>query len=108
MGEAQEKLSIEPFTVPAVAAKADVPAESALTRSKESKRKAEAACNVDDDSNLTAAEKWLKSEPRDDVVRFTFKDPGDIGLRISDAVPPCVLEVRDGSLGAKKAPKPPL
>merc|ERR1712217_726220 len=61
-----------------------------------------------DNANLTPAELWLKREPKDYTVRFTFKESGDLGMRLSQDVPPWVLEVRDGSLASTKAPKVPV
>lgn len=61
-----------------------------------------------EDPRRKAADAWLKREPKQGVVRFTFKDEGDLGLRLSQELPPWILEVRDGSLAAKKAPRVPL
>merc|ERR1712060_1008749 len=55
-----------------------------------------------------AAEERLFSAPGDGVVRYTFKEHENLGLRFSRDVPPWILEVRDGSLGAKKAPRVPI
>jgi hypothetical protein len=55
-----------------------------------------------------AAEKYLKTAPLKGVVRFTFDMSGPLGLRLSRDVPPWILEVRDGTLAARKAPKVPV
>lgn len=61
-----------------------------------------------DDPRRKAAEAWLRREPRDGTVRFTFKEEGDLGLHTSRDLPPWILEVRDGSPAARKAPRVPL
>eukprot|EP00747_Dinoflagellata_sp_TGD_P024424 gnl/TRDRNA2_/TRDRNA2_130538_c0_seq2.p1 gnl/TRDRNA2_/TRDRNA2_130538_c0~~gnl/TRDRNA2_/TRDRNA2_130538_c0_seq2.p1 ORF type:complete len:600 (-),score=137.78 gnl/TRDRNA2_/TRDRNA2_130538_c0_seq2:89-1840(-) len=60
-----------------------------------------------------AAEEWLKKPPKKGVIRYTFKDDiitlgNPLGLRFSKDVPPWILEVKDGSLAAKKAPRVPV
>lgn len=55
-----------------------------------------------------AAEQWLRSEPKSGVVRYTYKEEGDIGLHLSKDIPPWVLKVIDGSVSARKAPKVPI
>lgn len=54
-----------------------------------------------------AAQTWLATRPAEGVVRFTFKEEGPLGLRFSKDVPPWILEVKDGSLAARKAPRVP-
>merc|ERR1712194_27552 len=54
------------------------------------------------------AVEFLKRAPKVGVVRYTFNDFGSLGLRLSQDVPPWILEVRDGSLSAKKAPRVPI
>jgi len=51
---------------------------------------------------------WLAAAPQDDVVRFTFDQEGALGLKLSGDAPPQILEVKDGSLSAKKAPRVPV
>merc|ERR1712050_604755 len=55
-----------------------------------------------------AAAAWLEKAPQKGVVRYTFQNEGPLGLRFSRDVPPWILEVRDGSLSAKKAPRVPV
>jgi len=55
-----------------------------------------------------AAEQWLRRDPKKGTVRYTFNEEGPLGLRFSRDVPPWILEVRDGSLSAKKAPRVPV
>eukprot|EP00927_Polykrikos_kofoidii_P037366 TRINITY_DN31510_c0_g4_i1.p1 TRINITY_DN31510_c0_g4~~TRINITY_DN31510_c0_g4_i1.p1 ORF type:complete len:604 (-),score=121.91 TRINITY_DN31510_c0_g4_i1:119-1852(-) len=55
-----------------------------------------------------AAKAWLSKGPEPGIVRFTFKNEGPLGLHLSKDVPPWILEVRDGSLAAKKAPRVPV
>ena len=45
---------------------------------------------------------------RSPEVRYTFRDDGLLGIRLSRDVPPWILEVRDGTLAARKAPKVPV
>merc|ERR1711957_130558 len=54
------------------------------------------------------SEKWLTNPPKKGTVRYIFEKEGPLGLRLSSDVPPWILEVRDGSLAAKKAPRVPL
>lgn len=54
------------------------------------------------------ARAWRAKEPKKGVVRFTFKDPGPLGLRFSKDVPPWILSVTDGSPAARKAPRVPV
>jgi len=54
------------------------------------------------------ARAWLSKEPRKGVVRFTFKNPGPLGLRFSKDIPPWILQVTDGSPAARKAPRVPV
>jgi len=51
---------------------------------------------------------WMKHPPPKGTVRYIFEKEGPLGLRLSSDIPPWVLEVRDGSLAAKKAPRMPL
>merc|ERR1712039_686208 len=51
---------------------------------------------------------WMKIPPPKGTVRYIFEKEGPLGLRLSSDIPPWVLEVRDGSLAAKKAPRMPL
>eukprot|EP00913_Durusdinium_trenchii_P030904 g28945.t1 len=46
--------------------------------------------------------------PKKGIVRYTFRDEGLLGIRLSRDVPPWILEVRDGTLAARKAPKVPV
>jgi len=55
-----------------------------------------------------AAKEFLTQAPVLGVVRYTFAQDGVLGLRLSRDVPPWILEVRDGSLSAKKAPRVPV
>jgi len=59
-------------------------------------------------ARMEAATDWLSRPPRKGVVRYTFPNEGQLGLRLSRDVPPWILEVRDGSLSARKAPRVPL
>mmetsp|Transcript_174966 Transcript_174966/g.425693 ORF Transcript_174966/g.425693 Transcript_174966/m.425693 type:complete len:573 (+) Transcript_174966:8-1726(+) len=61
-----------------------------------------------EDPKRKAAEAWLRREPKDGVVRFTFKEEGDLGLRLSRDVVPWILEVQDGTPAARKAPRTPV
>lgn len=54
------------------------------------------------------AEAWLSREPKKGVVRFTFKEPGPLGLRFSKDIPPWILVVNDGSPASRKAPRVPV
>jgi len=62
----------------------------------------------EDKAKREAAKQWLQRDPKKGTVRYTFKDEGPLGLRFSKDVPPWILEVRDGSLAAKKAPRVPV
>lgn len=62
----------------------------------------------EDAARTAAAEAYLKRSPEVGVVRFTFTEGGQLGLRLSQDVPPWILEVKDGSLAARKAPRVPL
>mmetsp|Transcript_55703 Transcript_55703/g.148674 ORF Transcript_55703/g.148674 Transcript_55703/m.148674 type:complete len:132 (+) Transcript_55703:17-412(+) len=55
-----------------------------------------------------AAKEVLATVPEKGVVRYTFRDEGSLGIRLSRDVPPWILEVRDGTLSAKKAPRVPV
>merc|ERR1712060_573084 len=55
-----------------------------------------------------AAAEWLSKPPQQNTVRYTFANEGTLGIRLSQDLPPWVLDVRDGSLAAKKAPRVPL
>eukprot|EP00928_Gymnodinium_smaydae_P057618 TRINITY_DN40833_c0_g1_i1.p1 TRINITY_DN40833_c0_g1~~TRINITY_DN40833_c0_g1_i1.p1 ORF type:complete len:608 (-),score=141.79 TRINITY_DN40833_c0_g1_i1:73-1821(-) len=55
-----------------------------------------------------AAKQRLRRKPPKGCVRYTFEMWGPIGLRLSKDVPPWILEVKDGSLAARKAPRMPL
>lgn len=57
---------------------------------------------------LSLAEAYLNGEPKDDCVRYTFEEKGELGLHLSKDIPPWVLEVHDGHHAAKKAPKVPV
>lgn len=57
---------------------------------------------------LECAKDFLKKTPKEGTVRFNFDKEGPLGLRLSRDVPPWILEVRDGSLAAKKAPRVPV
>ncbi|CAE8672880.1 unnamed protein product, partial [Polarella glacialis] len=61
-----------------------------------------------DQNKKDEAEAWLEKPPGKGCVRYTFKEEGTLGLRLSRDKPPWVLEVRDGSLAAKKAPRVPI
>lgn len=61
-----------------------------------------------DDPRRKAAEAWLRKDPKEGVVRFTFREEGDLGFRLSKDVVPWILEVRDGTPAAKKAPRVPV
>lgn len=54
------------------------------------------------------ADEWLSKTPADGVVRYTFSVTGRLGIRLSRDVPPWILEVMDGTLAAKKAPRVPV
>merc|ERR1712151_559938 len=54
------------------------------------------------------AKAYLAKLPEKGVVRYTFLDEGTLGIRLSRDVPPWILEVRDGTLSAKKAPRVPV
>lgn len=83
-------------------------AKAATTNGDQQSAKQEAAATDDDDPLKAAAADWLSKPPKKGVVRYTFKDQGQLGLRMSRDVPPWILEVRDGSLAAKKAPRVPV
>merc|ERR1740121_980148 len=55
-----------------------------------------------------AALAWLRKEPKKGVVRYTFTDPGPLGLRFSKDIPPWILQVNDGTQAARKAPRVPV
>lgn len=61
-----------------------------------------------DAEKQAAAEAYLKRPLEVGVVRFTFTEGGQLGLRLSQDVQPWILEVKDGSLAARKAPRVPL
>merc|ERR1719382_1266269 len=63
---------------------------------------------AEQEARKEVAEQWLKKDPKKGVVRYTFRESGPLGLRFSKDVPPWILEVRDGSLAAKKAPRVPV
>lgn len=54
------------------------------------------------------AEVWLAKPPKLGVVRYTFKEKGPLGLRLSKDLPPWILEVRENSLAGRKEPKVPV
>jgi len=54
------------------------------------------------------AQENLSKPPKKGIVRYTFRDEGLLGIRLSRDVPPWILEVRDGTLAARKAPKVPV
>lgn len=54
------------------------------------------------------AQENLSKPPKKGIVRYTFRDEGLLGIRLSRDVPPWILEVRDGTLAARKAPKVPI
>lgn len=54
------------------------------------------------------ADDFLKKAPAKGVVRYNFDQNGPLGIRLSRDVPPWILEVRDGTLAAKKAPRVPV
>jgi len=66
------------------------------------------AVSEEDAERARAAVAWLTEPPGVGVVRYTFPTTGPLGLRLSKDVPPWILEVRDGSLAARKAPRVPL
>eukprot|EP00933_Yihiella_yeosuensis_P041841 TRINITY_DN36245_c0_g1_i1.p1 TRINITY_DN36245_c0_g1~~TRINITY_DN36245_c0_g1_i1.p1 ORF type:complete len:597 (+),score=141.34 TRINITY_DN36245_c0_g1_i1:75-1793(+) len=55
-----------------------------------------------------AAKEVLGKDPPKGQVRFSFHETGSLGIRLSRDVPPWVLEVRDGTLAARKAPRVPI
>merc|ERR1712129_188078 len=57
---------------------------------------------------MEAAKEYLAKPPSNGIVRYTFQDAGALGVKLSSDVPPCILEVRDGTLAAKKAPRVPV
>lgn len=106
------KLKHSPFTCRAPAAEArnaeegPVAEEGAAAPSSSSTSDPKKAQETD--PKKKAAEQWLEKDPKQGVVRFTFKDSSPLGLRLSKDMPPWVLEVKDGLLGARKAPRVPL
>eukprot|EP00928_Gymnodinium_smaydae_P030750 TRINITY_DN2277_c0_g1_i1.p1 TRINITY_DN2277_c0_g1~~TRINITY_DN2277_c0_g1_i1.p1 ORF type:complete len:551 (-),score=81.26 TRINITY_DN2277_c0_g1_i1:34-1686(-) len=104
--EAEGKLCSNPFMFRSAASEGCTEDTAAAASSSTSAGTAGEA--VVDDSKTKAAEKWLKREPGERVVRYTFNDSGPLGLRLSKDVPPWILEVKDGHLGARKAPRVPL
>jgi len=55
-----------------------------------------------------SADDFLTKAPATGVVRYTFNAQGRLGIRLSRDVPPWILEVADGTLAAKKAPRVPV
>merc|ERR1712166_186349 len=55
-----------------------------------------------------AAEDRLKNKPPAGIVRFTFAEEGDVGMRLSKDEPPWILQVHPGGFGSRKAPKLPV
>eukprot|EP00931_Biecheleriopsis_adriatica_P055334 TRINITY_DN32688_c0_g1_i1.p1 TRINITY_DN32688_c0_g1~~TRINITY_DN32688_c0_g1_i1.p1 ORF type:complete len:560 (+),score=140.11 TRINITY_DN32688_c0_g1_i1:71-1750(+) len=55
-----------------------------------------------------AAQDNLGKPPAKGIVRYTFRDEGLLGLRLSRDVPPWVLEVREGTLAGRKVPRVPV
>jgi len=81
---------------------------SAKVASDAAERKDGETVNEEEAAKREAAEQWLRRDPRKGSVRYTFQEEGQLGLRFSRDVPPWILEVRDGSLSAKKAPRVPV
>merc|ERR1711865_1159064 len=57
---------------------------------------------------MLAAKECLAKRPSNGVLRYIFQDAGALGVKLSSDVPPCILEVRDGTLAAKKVPRVPV
>eukprot|EP00929_Paragymnodinium_shiwhaense_P044656 TRINITY_DN22891_c0_g1_i2.p1 TRINITY_DN22891_c0_g1~~TRINITY_DN22891_c0_g1_i2.p1 ORF type:complete len:504 (+),score=178.26 TRINITY_DN22891_c0_g1_i2:284-1795(+) len=71
---------------------------------------------LEDDRPLTEEEKAAKEEaeaalkkpPEEGFVRYTFEMDGPMGIRFSRDMPPWILDIHDGSLAARKAPRVPV
>eukprot|EP00439_Symbiodinium_sp_Y106_P027649 s4086_g3.t1 len=50
----------------------------------------------------------LSKPPKKGIVRYTFRDEGLLGIRLSRDVPPWILEVREGTLSYRKNPRVPV
>lgn len=103
--EQEMKAAADPAKPSAEVAQATAEASN-LTKT-ETKDAKEGVQEVVDPKQQAAAE-WLERPPRQGVVRYTFRDSGPLGMRFSKDTPPWVLEVRDGSLAARKAPRVPV
>jgi len=54
------------------------------------------------------AQENLSKPPKKGIVRYTFRDEGLLGIRLSRDVPPWILEVREGTLSYRKNPRVPV
>jgi len=89
-------------------ASASTSSGAAEAAAKEEPRELEKDLSPEELARKQAAKDWLQKPPEKGIVRYTFEAAGPLGVRLSRDVPPWILEVRDGTLAAKKAPRVPV
>lgn len=84
------------------------PSTSAAVAASPPPEEDEAPLTEEEKARRAVAEAFLKKEPKKGTVRFTFKEPGPIGLRFSKDIPPWILAVNNNTQAARKAPRVPV